>query len=260
MDLGLVGKVAIVTGASRGIGRAIALRLAAEGMDIALVARSANALHAVRRDIDALGRECVAWAADLREPNVATEIVAKTSGALGRLDLLVNSAGATRRGDFLTLTDDDWTDGFALKFFGTMRLTRAAWPLLQAAGGSVITIAGTGGRTGDAEFAIGGSVNAALGLLTKVLADRGIADGVRVNTINPGIIETERFFARLGRVMEETGVSEAEAREKMLAAHRVARFGRPEEVADLVAVMASPRFGHLAGAIVDLDGGETRTV
>ena len=243
MDLGLVGKVAIVTGASRGIGRTIALRLAAEGMDIALVARSADALHAVRRDIDALGRECVAWAADLREPNVATEIVAKTSGALGRLDLLVNSAGATKRGDF-----------------GTMRLTRAAWPLLQAVGGSVITIAGTGGRTGDAEFAIGGSVNAALGLLTKALADRGIADGVRVNTINPGIVETERFFARLRRVREETGVSESEARDAMLAAHRIARFGRPEEVADLVAMMASGRLGYLNGAIVDLDGGETRTV
>lgn len=259
MDLGLVGKVAIVTGASRGIGRAVALRLAAEGMDVALVARDADALDTVRRDIDALGRECVAWAADLREPNAATQIVAKTSGALGRLDVLVNSAGATKRGDFLTLTDADWADGFALKFFGTMRMTRAAWPLLQA-GGSVITIAGTGGRTGDAEFAIGGSVNAALGLLTKALADRGIADGVRVNTINPGIIETERFLARLRRVMEETGVSEAQARERMLAEHRIARFGRPEEVADLVAVMASPRFGHLDGAIVDLDGGETRTV
>ena len=124
----------------------------------------------------------------------------------------------------------------------------------------MITIAGNGGRTGDREFAIGGTVNAALGLLTKVLADRGVGDGVRVNTINPGIVETERFFARLRRLVEETGVSEDDARREMLAAHRVARFGRPEEVADLVAVMASSRIAYLHGAVVDLDGGETRTV
>lgn len=260
MDLGLGGRVAIVTGASRGIGRAIALRLAQEGMDVALVARSAAALDDVRREIDALGREAVACPADLRDPEVPARIVAETSGALGRLDLLVNNAGATKRGDFLALGDDDWADGFALKFFGTVRMTRAAWPLLQSVRGGVITIAGTGGRTGDRAFAIGGSVNAALGLLTKVLADRGVDDGVRVNTINPGIVETDRLRARLRRVMEETGVSEEEAREAMLTAHRVARFGRPEEVADLVAMMASDRIGHLHGAVVDLDGGETRTV
>ncbi|WP_210208601.1 SDR family oxidoreductase [Rhodoplanes roseus] len=249
-----------MTGASRGIGRAIALRLAAEGMDVALVARSGTLLDEVRREIDALGREAVAFPADLRDPEAPARVVAATSGALGRLDLVVNNAGATKRGDFLALTDEDWADGFALKFFGAVRMTRAAWPLLQAVGGAVVIIAGNGGRTGDREFAIGGTVNAALGLLTKALADRGIADGVRVNTINPGIVETDRFQARLKRLVDETGVGEAEAYDRMRAAHRVARFGRPEEVADLVAVMASGRVGYLQGAVVDLDGGETRTL
>jgi 3-oxoacyl-[acyl-carrier protein] reductase len=260
MDLGLADKVALVTGASRGIGRAIALRLAQEGMHVALVARSRDPLEALRREIDALGREAVALPADLRDPEAPARIVATTAGALGRLDLLVNNAGATKRGDFLALTDEDWADGYALKLFGAVRMTRAAWPLLQATGGALISIAGNGGRTGDRDFTIGGSVNAALGLLTKALADRGIAEGVRVNAINPGIVETDRFRARLQRLVAETGVCEAEAYDSMRAAHRVARFGRPEEVADLVAVMASGRIAYLQGAVVDLDGGETRTL
>lgn len=260
MDLDLAGKVAIVTGASRGIGRAIALRLAREGMDVALVARTTEHLDDVRREIDALGREAVAMPADLRDPEAPTRLVAATVGALGRLDLLVNNAGAAKRGDFLALTDEDWIDGYALKFFGAVRMTRAAWPLLQAARGAVVTIAGNGGRTGDREFAIGGSINAALGLLTKALADRGVADGVRVNAINPGIVETDRYRARLQRLAAESGGSEAEAMERMRTLHRVARFGRPEEVADLVAMMASDRVAHLHGAVVDLDGGETRTL
>ena len=105
--------------------------------------------------------------------------------SIGRLDLLVNNAGATKRGDFLALSDSDWADGFALKFFGAMRLSRAAWPHLCSSSGTIVNIVGIGGRTGQAEFAIGGAVNAALLNLTKVLADRGVKDGVRVNAINP---------------------------------------------------------------------------
>ena len=105
--------------------------------------------------------------------------------------------GATKRGDFLTLTDEEWTDGFALKFYAAMRLSRAAWPYLQASHGRIINIIGVGGRTGSAEFTIGGAVNAALMNLTKALADRGVKDGVRVNAINPGSIATERLQTRI---------------------------------------------------------------
>ena len=124
-------------------------------------------------------------AVDLREPEAPAAVVAAAVAHFGRLDLLVNNAGATKRGDFLTLSEPDWEDGFRLKFFGAVRGCRAAWPHLQTTHGAIVNIVGIGGRTGTAEFAIGGAVNAALLNLTKVLADRGVRDGVRVNAINP---------------------------------------------------------------------------
>src|SRR5207249_839823 len=129
----------------------------------------------------------------------------------GRIDILVNNAGATRRGLFTTLSDDEWSDGFALKFFGAVRLTRAAWPHLKLTQGSVLFIAGIGGRTPGPQFAIGGSVNAALLSLTKSLADAGLAGGIRVNAINPGTIRTQRFQARLEALAKETGTDAASA-------------------------------------------------
>ena len=116
------------------------------------------------------------------------------------IDIVVNNAGACRNADFLVLTDDDWADGFALKFFGAMRLTRCAWPYLKAQSGSVVHIAGIGGRTPGRAFSIGGSVNAALLSFTKALADLGIADGVQVNAINPGALRTDRLRARLAKL------------------------------------------------------------
>ncbi len=169
MDLLLSNKVAIVTGASRGIGKAIAETLSAEGVKVMLVARSQAELESLAKS---LPNGSLIQAIDLREPDSANQVVSSTIQKFGKLDLLVNNAGATKRGDFLTLTDEDWADGFALKFYGAMRLARAAWPHLQASKGTIINIIGVGGRTGSAEFAIGGAVNAALMNLTKVLADR----------------------------------------------------------------------------------------
>lgn len=257
MDLQLSGKVALITGASRGIGRAIAQTLAAEGMRLALVARSTDQLEALAT---ALPTDCLAFPADLREMDAPTKAVAATIKRFGQLDLLVNNAGATKRGDFLTLPEADWSDGFALKFFGAMRCCRAAWPHLQASHGSIVTIVGIGGRTGSAEFAIGGTVNAALLNLTKVLADRGISDGVRVNAINPGSIATERLQTRLRAVAVEQGVDEEEAARTMTQALRINRFGEPDEIARAVAFLASPQASYCQGAILDIDGGQTRTL
>ncbi len=260
MELGLTGGVALVTGASRGLGRAIALELAGEGMDVALVARSREPLEEVGRAVAARGRAALVCAADLREPSAAAACVTAVHGRFGRLDLLVNNAGATRRGDVLELGEEAWADGFALKFYGALRLARAAWTHLAAARGTIVNIAGVGGRTGSAEFAVGGAVNAALMLLTKALAERGIADGVRVNAVNPGSIATDRLAARISRHAAAHGLTPPEAEQAMLRRHAIARFGRPEEIGALVAMMASRRVEFLAGAIIDIDGGQTRTL
>jgi 3-oxoacyl-[acyl-carrier protein] reductase len=257
MDLKLTDKVAVVTGASRGIGRAIALRLAAEGMKLVVAARSQDLLDALA---GSLPTECLAQPLDLRAAEAPAQLIEAALARFGRLDLLVNNAGATRRGDFLTLTDDEWADGYALKFFGAMRCCRAAWPYLLKSQGGIINIVGIGGRTGSAEFTIGGSVNAALLNLTKCLADRGVRDGVRVNAINPGSIATERLQTRISAFAAEHSQDPLTAAQNMARGLGVARFGEPDEIANAVAFLASPQASYIHGAILDVDGGQTRTL
>lgn len=257
MDLQLSGKVAIVTGASRGIGRAIAEALSAEGMKLALVARTPGLLAEVAVS---LTTPSIAHVADLREPAAAAGTVEATLEHFGAIDVLVNCAGAVPRGDFLTLTDAEWEDGFALKFHGAMRLCRAAWPHLRAQRGAIVNIAGIGGRTGSAEFTIGGAVNAAMLNLTKALADRGVTDGVRVNAVNPGTISTHRLEARIRKYAADEGIDVAEAVRRLPRAHHVERFGDPAEIGRAVAFLASPQAGYCQGAVLDVDGGQTRTL
>jgi NAD(P)-dependent dehydrogenase (short-subunit alcohol dehydrogenase family) len=257
MDLQLAGKVAIVTGASRGIGRAIARTLAAEGMRLAVVGRSRDLLEEVAASLGANG---LVHALDLREAEAPASMVAAAVAHFGRLDVLVNNAGATKRGDFLALPDADWEDGFRLKFFGAMRACRAAWPHLQATHGTILNIIGIGGRTATADFTIGGTVNAALMNLTKALADRGVQDGVRVNAINPGGIGTERLQVRLRSFAADHGVDIVAAGAEMARALGIARFGEPDEIARVVAFLVSPQATFCQGAIVDVDGGQTRTL
>jgi NAD(P)-dependent dehydrogenase (short-subunit alcohol dehydrogenase family) len=257
MDLQLRGKVAIVTGASRGIGRSIAETLSAEGMRTVLAAQSRDQLESMAAS---LPTPSLVHAVDLRSPNGPTALVAAAMVEFGQIDLLVNNAGATKRGDFFELTDADWEDGFALKFCAAMRCARLAWPHLRTTRGSIVNIIGIGGRTGSAEFTIGGSVNASLMLLTKALAERGVKDGVRVNAINPGFIATDRLQSRLQTFAKEHNVDLSEAERQMAKASGVARFGQPQEIAGAVAFLASPVCAFMQGAIVDIDGGQTRTL
>jgi NAD(P)-dependent dehydrogenase (short-subunit alcohol dehydrogenase family) len=172
----------------------------------------------------------------------------------------VNNAGATRRAAFLELTEEDWTDGFALKFFAAVRLIRHAWPHLKQRSGSVVNIAGIGGRTPGAAFAVGGSVNAALLSLTKALADLGVQDQVQVNAINPGAVRTDRLNVRLQAIARGHQLSLEGAAQKMVKDAGTTRLGLPEDIAYLVAFLISSEGRFVHGALIDADGGETKTM
>lgn len=256
----LKDKISIVTGASRGIGRAIAVRLAAAGSSVVLCARDQALLDAAALEIRAAGGVAETIASDLRLPESARQIVDFAMRRFGRVDLVVNNAGATKRGEFLELTDEDFADGFALKFFGAVRLTRAAWPHLKANSGSVVFISGVGGRTPGAQFTIGGSVNAALLSLTKALADLGLRDGVQVNAVNPGTIRTARYTSRLHALAKERGLDPEAAEREYVRNGGIARIGEPQDIAALVAFIAGPDGKMLHGALIDIDAGATKTI
>jgi NAD(P)-dependent dehydrogenase (short-subunit alcohol dehydrogenase family) len=256
----LEGKIAIVTGASRGIGRAIALRLAKDGATLVLAARTEEDLAKVALEIKSHGGTATCVPGDLRDPNVPAALVNAALRAHGAIDIVVNNAGATKRGDFFELTDADWEDGFSLKFLGAVRLTRAAWPHLKARRGSVVNIIGAGGRTPSAEFTIGGSVNGACLSFTKAIADIGIQDGVQVNAINPGRVKTDRFQQTLAAEAVHHGGDLNAALEAIIRKSNIVRLGEPEDVASLAAFMVSPQSRYMQGALIDLDGGQTKTV
>lgn len=240
-------KTAIVSGSNRGIGRAIALRLAQEGMNVVLCARDEELLKKTAAEI---GPAALHVSVDLRQPESAAKVVDAAVAKFGTVDVLVNNAGATKRGDFEELKDEDFIDGFALKYFAAVRLTRAAWPHLRKQKGSLINIVGSGGRTPGALFTIGGSVNAAVLSFTKAISEKGIQDGVQVNAINPGPVRTARLAAQLKDKSED----------EFLKQQRIARIGEPEDIAALVAFVLSPHGRLLQGALIDADGGQTKTI
>ena len=186
------GKVVVVSGGSRGIGRAIAMAFAREGAQTVLASSSQENLATAADAVAAQGSRPLTVAGDLRTLGACEQLFARVNDSFGRCDVLVNNAGATRAGNFLELADETWLDGFALKFFGAVRLTRLFWPLLKAAQGHLVSIIGGAARTVEPEFLIGGSVNAAAANFSKGLSRLGMRDGVHVNAIHPGQTATER--------------------------------------------------------------------
>ena len=260
MDLVLSGRGAVVTGASQGLGAAIAKALAKEGAVVCLIARNETALRDVAKDIQDAGGTAHICPADLADPDEIARVSSECLSLLPTLDALVNCAGATKRGDFFELTDQDWADGYGLKFHATVRLSRALWSGLKTSGGSIVNIAGLGGRMPEGDFTIGGSVNAALLNFTKALSQVGIRDGVRVNAINPGFIETGRLRRSLEATSERDGVTPSYAAAHLLAKLGVGRFGKAEEVAALALFMLSPAASYLNGTAIELDGGARRSI
>ncbi|MHA1553575.1 MAG: SDR family NAD(P)-dependent oxidoreductase [Alphaproteobacteria bacterium] len=253
----LAGKCAIVSGASKGIGKAVALRLAREGADVALLARSTDALEVVADEITSMGRRAEAVPGDLRSLEGCRISARQARAALGAVDIFVHCAGATKGGLFVELEDDIWMDGFALKFNAAVRLTRELWPSLVASKGTVVHIVGGAARTPDPDYMIGGAVNAALANFAKALAGLGKRDDVNVNVVSPGMTMTERLTEILGTEAARTGESLPEVEARKIKAEGIRRLGRPEDVAALVAFLCSPGARHIQGVAISVDGGAT---
>ncbi len=261
MDLGLEGKVALVSGGNRGIGLAIARRLAAEGCNLMLVARDEDALATAARTIVAeTARRVEVFAADIGTRAGIDAAAAAIEKAYGHIDILINNAGSPVTGDFLELDDAAWQKAFAVKVFGCVRLSRALWPMLKESHGAVINMSGTKNYLPAPGGAIGGAMNAAVTNFSKVLANQGLIDDVNVNTIHPGIILGALDDRNVAAQAKLRAISADEIKTTRLAALGVRRFGEAEDVADVVAFLVSPVARHIQGTNTVIDGGNRRMI
>ena len=254
------GKIVVITGGSRGIGRAIAAAFAQAGAQTVLAASSTANLAAAAQAI-AGGKagvlEPATVAADLRQLADCERLLATVTERFSRCDILVNSAGATRAGNFLDLPDAAWLDGYALKLFGCVRMTRLLWPLLKEAQGHVVNIVGSAARTPGAEFLIGGSVNAAMANFSKGLSQLGKRDGVNVNVIHPGATDTERTQQLLEQRAAASGRSVEEMRREAYTKDGLMRLGHPDDIAALALFLCTEKARYIQGTAIAVDGGAT---
>ena len=228
--------VAIITGASQGIGQATAVRLARDFSGLALVARNRANLEETAKAVRAAGAEPLIIDADLAQPSVARAVVDQTMQAFGRIDALLNIAGAVPQIDLFEMTDAQWEAGLALKLHGARRLTIAAWPALKQAKGSVVLMSGNSAMFPRAPYAAVGTINAAIVAMAKAFSDRGIADGVQVNSVMPGAVMTGRRRSYLQHWAPLHNMTVEEATAKFPKEAGIARYGEPEEIAELMAL------------------------
>jgi len=231
------GKIVVISGASRGIGRGIALAFAREGAQTVLASSSEQNLAAAAKAVAPEGPQPLTVAGDLRKLEACEQLFNRVNERFQRCDVLVNNAGATRADAFLELPDAVWLDGFALKFFGYVRLTRLFWPLLKASQGSV--------------------VNAAVANFSKGLSKLGNRDNVNVNVIHPGNTDTERQDELCRQRAAALGRSVDELRAEALTKGNMRRFGKAEDIAALALFLCSERARHVQGTAIAVDGGAT---
>jgi 3-oxoacyl-[acyl-carrier protein] reductase len=255
-----IKSVAVVTGASQGIGRATALRLARDFSAVVLVARDKENLETAASEIISVGSRPMVFAIDLRLPQSAETVIKGTLERFGRIDALLNIAGAVPQIDLFQMTDAQWDDGIALKFHGARRLTIQAWDTLMASNGSVIFMSGTAAldpKPGNAAVA---AINAAINALAKAFAEQGIKDGVQVNSVSPGAVMTGRRQAFFDKWAPAHNLTVEEAIKKFPERAGITRFGKPEEIADLMSYLVSPAAKWMIGASVRMDGGEIKGI
>lgn len=262
MELGLRGKIALVTGASEGIGRAIAKALAAEGVHLTLCARREAPLQELAFALEAQHSiTALPVAADLSTETGIAALAAAHQARFGALDILINNAGSIRAGSLLTKTEAEWQEDFALKFWGYVRLTRALWPLLVARGGGrVLNIIGGAGRQPSAGYVAGGAANAGLMNMTKALGDEGAPHGILVNAINPGAIRTARWQSLMQRQAAERGITVPALEAEQLAHVPLRRGGEPEEIASVAVFLCSAGASYITGTTLQVDGGLARCI
>lgn len=252
--------VTIVTGASQGIGRATALRLARDCRGVVLAARNEVKLQEAAAGVRSAGAEPLICPLDLREPESAALLVQKTLDRFGRIDSLLNIAGAVPQVDVFEMTEQQWEDGLALKFHGARRLTVQAWSALKASRGSVVLISGSAALDPKPGFAAVAAVNAAIIALAKAFAEQGLKDGVQVNSVVPGAVMTERRKSFFEKWAPARNLTFDEAMKIFPDEVGIARFGEPEEIAGLMAFLVSPAATWLTGASIRMDGGEIKGI
>ena len=256
MKLGLEGRIALVTGGSKGIGYACARLLAQEGARVAIVSRGAENLRTAASALAAEGLNVATYAADLRNADDAAAMVAAVEADLGAIDILVNSAGAAKRYPPETLTPQAWHETMDAKYFATIHVLDPVIKRMAGRGrGAVVNIIGQGGKVAGVYHIAGGAANSAIMLATAGLSSAYAKQGVRVNAINPGATMTERVRGSLQLEAKQQGITKDEALTRMAARIPLGRLARPEDIAQMAAFLASDQASYVTGAIIPMDGG-----